>query len=450
MHQFANRRARLIEQMRNNGGGVAVIPTAREGLRNGDVEYPFRHDSYFYYLSGFEEADALIVLAVDPSPGARAQCILFCREKDPKTELWHGFRHGPEGARTVFGFDAAFPITTLEQRMPALLAGAPALYFCLGHDTGWDARVAAWLNALRGQARSGVRAPAAIYDVQVLLNEMRVVKDGSELASMRRAADISAEAHVRAMRRTRPGMTEYQIEAELLQAFRHHGAAGPAYPSIVAAGANTCVLHHNPGATVLRPGDLVLIDAGCEYESYAADITRTYPAAGKFSGTQKMLYEIVLAAQMAAIAAVKPGSRFIDPHHAAVRLLAQGMLDTGLLDKNKSGSVNDVIENSDYRRFFMCKTSHWLGLDVHDVGDYGEALEGGSVAAGRPSRILQAGMTMTVEPGIYIQPAPDVPERYWHIGIRIEDDVLVTANGHDVLSHGAPKTIAEIERCLER
>ncbi|OEZ56927.1 aminopeptidase P N-terminal domain-containing protein [Duganella sp. HH105] len=447
MHQFIQRRARLIEHMRSNGGGVAIVPTARELLRNGDVEYAFRHDSNFYYLTGFVEPDAVLVLVVDASRDGRAQSLLFCREKDVEHEIWHGFRHGPEGARDSFGFDAAFPVAELAQRVPSLLAGASAVYGCPGQDGEWDAQLASWLNAVRRQARSGVRAPAAIVDVRQLLGEMRVVKDDSELASMRRAAQISAEAQLRAMRCARPGMTEYQIEAELLYEFRRSGADAPAYPAIVAAGANACVLHHNPGAAVLKAGDLLLIDAGCEYQSYASDITRTFPVTGRYSGAQRTMYELVLAAQMAAIAAVKPGNRFSDPHDAAVRLLAQGMLDTGLLDRNKVGAVDDVVGNGDYRRFFMCRTTHWLGLDVHDAGDYGEAT---ASVADRPSRLLRPGMTLTVEPGLYIRPAPDVPEQYWHIGIRIEDDVLVAGGACEVLSHGVPKTIAEIEAVMTR
>ncbi len=450
MNPFAKRRATLLAHMRGNGGGVAIIPTARELIRNGDVEYAYRHDSYFYYLSGFAELDAVIVLVADANPAVAARSILFCREKDAEHEIWHGFRHGPEGARASFGFDAAFPIAALEQHMPALLAGAQALYFGFGRDAGWDAQLVSWLNGLRRQARAGVAVPLAIHDVQGPLNEMRLLKDEDELASMRRAAEISAGAQLRAMRFTRPGVSEYQIEAELLHEFRRHGADAPAYPAIVAAGANTCVLHHNPGATVLQDGELLLIDAGCEYASYASDITRTFPASGRFSTAQRSMYEIVLAAQLAAIAEVRAGNRFTDPHDAAVRVLAQGMLDTGLLDRHTSGTLDDVIDNGAYRRFFMCRTSHWLGLDVHDVGDYREAADGGTAAAERPARILRPGMTMTVEPGIYIRPAADVPEQYWHIGIRIEDDVAVTAGAGEVLSRDVPKTVAEIEAIMAR
>ena len=446
MNPYASRRAALIAQMQANGGGIAIIPTAHEVMRNNDVEYAYRHDSYFYYLSGFAEPDAVIVLVA----GAQPHSILFCREKDSEHAIWHGFRHGPEGARASFGFEAAFPISALEQHMPALLANAPALYFGFGRDTKLDVQVQHWLSALRRQARSGVAAPGVTHDVLALLDEMRLIKDDEEVASMRRAASISAGAQLRAMRFARPGMTEYQVEAELLHEFRHHGADAPAYPAIVAAGANACVLHHNPSAAWLLDGDLLLIDAGCEFNSYASDITRTFPVNGRFSAAQKTMYEIVLAAQIAAIAAVRPGNRFIDPHDAAVRVLAQGMLDTGLLDQNKLGALEDVIASGAYRQFFMCRTSHWLGMDVHDVGAYRESADAGGARAPdeRPWRMLRPGMAMTVEPGIYIRPAPGVPEQYWHIGIRIEDDVVVTANGCDILSAGVPKTVAEIEAAM--
>jgi Xaa-Pro aminopeptidase len=288
-----------------------------------------------------------------------------------------------------------------------------------------------------------------VHDVRVPLNEMRLFKDASEIASMKRAASISGDAHARAMRFSRPGVTEYQIEAELLHEFRSHGSDAPAYNSIVATGSNACVLHYRAGAAVLQEGDLVLIDAGCEYESYASDITRTYPANGKFSDAQKTLYEIVLDAQHAAIAAVKPGNRFIDPHDAALRVLVQGMLDTGLLDKAKLGSLDDVIAKGDYRQFYMHRTSHWIGMDVHDVGEYREAADAGDAKNEKPWRILRPGMALTIEPGIYVRPGPGVPEQYWNIGIRIEDDAVVTDKGCDIISNAAPKTVAEIESTMK-
>jgi Xaa-Pro aminopeptidase len=448
MMPYANRRAALIEHMRANGGGVAIIPTAREAMRNGDADYLYRHDSYFYYMSGFPEPEAVIVLVA--APQATARTILFCREKDVEREIWDGFRFGPEGARAEFGFDAAFPIAALDSEMPKLLADAPALYYGLGSDSGLDAQVQSWLTAVRRQARAGVSAPSMVHELHGLLNEMRLFKDAAEITSMKQAAAISAQAHARAMRVSRPGMTEYQIEAELLHEFRRHGSDAPAYTSIVATGANACVLHYRAGAAALKDGDLVLIDAGCEYASYASDITRTYPVNGKFSGPQKTLYELVLAAQTAALAEIRPGKRFNDPHDAAVRVLAQGMLDTGLLDQNKLGALDDVIANGDYRQFYMHRTGHWIGMDVHDVGDYREAEQAASASKEKPWRILRPGMVLTVEPGIYVRPAPGVPEQYWHIGIRIEDDALLTADGCEILSRDAPKTVAEIEATMKQ
>ena len=446
MTAFAARRAGLIAQMRAKGGGIAVVPTAHEAMRNSDAEYPYRHDSYFYYLSGFAEPEAVIVLIA----GEPSRAILFCREKDIEREIWDGFRYGPEAARASFGFDAAFPISALDAEIPKLMADAPALYYGLGSDAKLDVQVQSWLGAVRRQARSGIAAPAVFHDLHPLLNDMRLIKDDGEIASMKRAAAISAGAHARAMRFSRPGMTEYQIEAELLHEFRRHGSDAPAYTSIVATGSNACVLHYRAGSSVLQDGDLVLIDAGCEFDSYASDITRTYPANGKFSGPQRTMYEIVLAAQAAAVDAIKPGQSFIDPHNAAVRVLAQGMLDTGLLDGNKLGGLDDIIVNGDYRQFYMHRTGHWIGMDVHDVGDYREAADGSAPQPERASRLLRPGMALTVEPGIYIRPAPGVPEQYWNIGIRIEDDALVTESGCEIISGDAPKTVAEIESVMQQ
>ena len=444
---FAARRVRLIAQMQQRGGGIAIVPTAREVMRNSDADYPYRHDSYFYYLSGFKEPEAVVVLVAGADGASRS--ILFCRDKNAEREIWDGFRHGPEAARAAFGFDEAFGIETLDASLPTLMANVPALFYGLGRDEKFDARVHGWLASVRGQARSGVVAPAVVHDIKPLLDEMRLFKDAGEIAIMRRAATISGAAHARAMRMSAPGKTEYQIEAELLHEFRHAGSEFPAYTSIVATGANACVLHYAAGATILQDGDLVLIDAGCELGGYASDITRTYPANGRFSGPQKTLYEIVLAAQVAAIAAARPGAGFNDGHDAAVRVLAEGMLETGLLDRQKVGSVEDVIANEGYRQFYMHRTGHWLGMDVHDVGDYREAAAD-PVSGARPSRRLQPGMVLTVEPGIYVGPAEGVPEQYWNIGIRIEDDVAITEGGCEVLSASAPKTVAEIEGVMRK
>lgn len=441
---YADRRATLLKQMQAKGGGIAIIPTAPEVMRNRDADYPYRHDSYFYYLSGFTEPEAVIVLVCGEHAN---QSILFCREKNLEREIWDGFRYGPDAAREAFGFDAAYPIGALDTELPKLMADAPALFYALGSNEKLDAQVQRWLQGVRNQARAGVLPPASAYDVQVLLDEMRLKKDATEIDIMQRSADIAAAAHRRAMRIARPGLREYHLEAEILHEFRNNGSQFPAYGSIVATGANACVLHYRASDAELKDGDLVLIDAGCELDSYASDITRTFPANGKFSGPQKELYEIVLAAQTAAIAETAPGKRFMDGHDAAVKVLAQGMLDTGLLDKNKVGSLDNVIETRAYSQFYMHRTGHWLGMDVHDVGDYRDAYLNGNE---RPWRTLQPGMVLTVEPGIYVRPAEGVPKQYWNIGIRIEDDALVTENGVHILSAAAPKTVADIEALMQQ
>jgi Xaa-Pro aminopeptidase len=434
--RYAARRARLLAQM--PPGAVAVLPTAPEVTRNADSEYLYRHDSYFYYLTGFIEPEAAVVL-VAASGAAPARAILFCREKNLEREIWEGFRHGPQAARDAFGFDQAHAISALDDEIARLLANAPALYYAL--DGKLDARVASWLSAVRAKSRTGVTAPAVMADLLPLLDEMRLLKDDSEQATMQRAADISAGAHIRAMRAARAGMHEYELEAELLYEFRRNGAQAPAYNSIVAAGANACVLHYSANNAQALDGDLVLIDAGCELDGYASDITRTFPANGRFTAPQKRLYELVLAAQAAALAAIAPGLPYSGAHEAAVQVLAQGMLDLGLLQ----GTLDEVIADKRYTQFYMHGTGHWLGMDVHDVGQYRDVTQ-----EDKPSRALQAGMVVTVEPGIYVRPAQGVPQEYWNIGIRIEDDVLVTADGHTILSAAAPKTVAEIEQLMQQ
>ncbi|MES2316405.1 MAG: Xaa-Pro aminopeptidase [Pseudomonadota bacterium] len=440
MSAYAARRARLCAHMQP--GAVAILPTAPEAMRNSDTDYPYRHDSYFYYLTGFTEPDSVLVL-VAAKGDAPAQSILFCRQKNLEREIWDGFRYGPEGARTAFGFDAAFPIEDLDGEMTRLLSNASAAWYALGHSATLDLQMKTWLHNVRALARSGVTAPTVAHDLLAMLDEMRLFKDDGEQALMLRAATISGKAHERAMRASRPGMFEYEIEAELLHEFRRSGAQYPAYTPIVAAGANACVLHYNANKAQSRDGDLILIDAGCELDSYAADITRTYPVNGRFTAPQRILYELVLAAQAAALAVVRPGTVYTNIHDAAVRVLAQGMLDTGLLDKAKFGSVDDVIAERAHQQFYMHGTGHWLGLDVHDAGAYRDVN-----AEGKPSRALQPGMVLTVEPGIYVRPAAGVPEQFWNIGIRIEDDVLVTPDGHAILSECAPKLVADIERTM--
>jgi Xaa-Pro aminopeptidase len=430
LSRFAERRRALQARM---GRGVALVPTAPMRVRNRDSEYLFRFDSYFYYLSGFTEPEAVLVLVAGDEP----KSILFCRERDPARELWDGLRCGPEGAKASLGLDEAHPIETLDEQLPRLLANQPVLHYAPGADAAWDTRLMGWLNQVRAQARAGIAAPAEIRDLRTALDEMRLVKDDGELALMRRAASISAAAHERAMRATRPGRNEYEIEAELLYEFRRRGSQYPAYTPIVAGGANACILHYRENSARLADGDLLLIDAGCELDGYASDVTRTFPVNGKFSGPQKDIYELVLAAQGAAIAAVKAGRRWDEPHDAAVKTLARGFVDLGLC----SGSVEQVIETEDYRRFYMHRTGHWLGLDVHDAGEY---------KSGSEWRRLEPGMALTGEPGCYVRPSDKVPEAFWNIGVRIEDDVVVTAAGCEVLTSAAPKSVRDIEALVGR
>lgn len=438
---YRARRNRVLDEMVARGGGVAIQATAPERLRNRDSEFPFRFDSHFYYLSGFVEPDSVLALIAH---GEQRRAILFCREKSAEREIWEGHRHGPEAARERFGFDAAFAIGQLDEEMPKLIADVPALFFPLGADTGLDTRIQTWLAKVRAGARTGVRAPAQMIDLHTIVDEMRLVKDATEIATMRCACEISAAAHIRAMRACRPGLREYHLEAELLHAFRSHGAQAPAYNAIVAAGANACVLHYPAGDAPLRDGDLCLIDAGCELDGYAADITRTFPVGGRFTGPQRQIYDIVLAAQHAAFDQIRPGSHFNAPHEAAVRVLARGLLDLGLV----RGSLDAVLESGTYRQFYMHRTGHWLGLDVHDVGDYRAPATAAAAGNERPWRLLEEAMVMTVEPGLYLRPAENVPDAFHHIGIRIEDDVLVTPGGHTVLTAAAPTAAEEIEALM--
>jgi Xaa-Pro aminopeptidase len=422
---YANRRRRLVEAV---GAGVAVVPTAPERVRNRDSHYPYRFDSHFYYLTGFTEPEAVLVLTQDKS-------ILFCRDRNPEREIWDGFRYGPEAARERFGFDAAHPIAALDAEMEKLLENQPALYYPMGADPEWDARAIRWLNAVRAKVRAGIAAPERVQDVRAVIDDMRLHKDAHELGVMRRAARIAAGAHRRAIQRARPGRFEYEIEAELLYEFRRNGAQFPAYSPIVASGANACVLHYVFNDALLREGDLLLIDAGCELDGYASDITRTSPVNGRFSPAQREVYEIVLASQRAAMESVRPGKAWNDPHDAAVKVLAQGLIDLKLI----AGSLEEVLEKETYKRFYMHRTGHWLGLDVHDAGDYKR--QGNW-------RTLAPGMTLTVEPGLYIRAEDDIPERLRNIGIRIEDDVLVTDAACEVLTAEAPKAIADIEALM--
>ena len=428
---FRARRERLLARMAALGGGIAVLPTAQERARNRDTHYPFRFDSYFHYLTGFGEPEAAVVLVAADTP----KSILFCRAKDEEREIWDGFRFGPDAARERFGFDEAFTMGDFDGRLADLLANQATLWCGLGYDGEWDARLTRALNTVRANARSGAVPPHAIRDLRAELDEMRLIKDESELAIMRRAGAISGDAHRRAMAATRPGRFEYEIEAELLHAFRTAGSQSPAYPSIVASGPNACILHYVENDRRMADGELLLIDAGCELDGYASDITRSFPVNGRFSAAQRDVYELVLAAQSAAKDAIFPGANWNEPHDAAVRVLADGLLDLKLL----SGSLDAILEQGLYRRFYMHRTGHWLGRDVHDAGEYKRNGEW---------RALEPGMVLTVEPGCYIRPAEDVPEAFWNIGVRIEDDAVVTAGGCEFITDAAPRSVSDIEAAM--
>jgi Xaa-Pro aminopeptidase len=454
---YAQRRAHLAQLL--GPKGIAIIPTAPEQQRNRDADFLYRHDSYFYYLSGFTEPKAFLVITGD------GKTTLFCQPKDLEREIWDGYRLGPADAPARLGVDAAVSATELDAQMPALLDGRDAVWYPFATHKGLEARIDGWLGQVRARVRYGTLCPEQQRDLCGLLDEMRLVKDAHEQAVMRRAAEISAGAHIRAMQlsarmlRAGEAVREYHLDAELLHEFRRHGSQYPAYGSIVAAGANACVLHYRADTAPVRDGELVLIDAGCELDGYASDITRTFPANGRFSGPQRTLYELVLASQYAAVAATRAGARFTDPHEASVKVLAQGMLDLGLLDSNKVGTLDDVIEKRAYFQFYMHRTGHWLGMDVHDCGAYTEPSEIGQTSVrqdaltgdtivNRPARILQPGMVLTIEPGIYVRPAAGVPEAFHNIGIRIEDDAIVTASGCELISRGVPVAADEIEALM--
>ena len=424
---FLARRKRLLKAI---GDGVAIVPTAPEVIRNRDAHHPYRFDSYFWYLTGFPEPEAVVVLV----GGKRPKSILFCREKHEEREIWDGYRYGPKAAKTAFGFDAAYAIELLDKKLAEFLVDRDTLWHAIGHDTAWDTRIAKALNEVRAQTWTGKRAPRVIHDLRAELDAMRLVKDSAEAEIQQRSADIASAGHARAMHACRPGMAEYELEAELAYEFRKRGADAHAYTPIVAGGANACVLHYVANDKLLNDHTLVLIDAGCEVDGYAADITRTFPVNGRFNAPQRDVYEIVLAAQCAAITATAPGRHFMEGHDAAVRVLTQGLVDLKLL----TGDLNNLIDKGDYKRFYMHRTGHWLGLDVHDAGEY---------KVGDAWTTLQPGMTLTIEPGLYIRPADDIPLALAGVGIRIEDDVRVSETGCHVFTT-APKTIAEIEEVM--
>lgn len=429
--EIARRRKQLMAQMEPNS--IAIVPAAPERPRSRDTEYHYRQDSDFLYLSGFEEPQAVLVLIPGREHG---EFVLFVRERNREREIWDGYRAGPEGACSEFEADDAFPIDDIDEILPGLLEGKQRVYYSMGKDSEFDKHVMSWVNAIRAKVRSGATPPGEFLDLSHFLNDMRLFKSAAELRVMKEAGEISARAHVRAMKACKPGVMEYQLEAEILHEFHINGARFPAYNSIVGGGKNGCILHYIENSAPLKNGDLVLIDAGCELDYYAADITRTFPVNGKFSPEQKALYDICLQAQLDAIAECKPGKHWNDPHEATVRVITEGLVKIGLLE----GDVIELIKSEAYKEFYMHRAGHWLGMDVHDVGDY---------KVGGEWRVLEPGMVMTVEPGIYVAPDNERVAKKWRgIGIRIEDDVVITKDGNEVLTKDVPKTVAEIEALM--
>lgn len=448
LKEFQQRRLALVAKMAE---GIAIVPTAPEVIRNRDSHYPYRFDSHFYYLTGFKEPESVLVLIASDDSKSENKSILFCRDKDMEREIWDGFRYGPEAAKTEFGFDETYSIGQLDDMLPKLMANQFKLFYSLGANSDWDVKVMGWLNKVKDLARTGVSSPESIVDVRQLIDVQRLLKTPYEIDLMRRGANIAAGAHNRAMmfvagKFVKANQNEYaikenEVEAEFLHEFYKNGSQSPAYTSIVAGGANACTLHYNANNCVLNNGDLLLIDAGCELDGYASDITRTFPVNGKFSPAQKDLYELVLASQFAAIDAAKPNNHWNAPHEAALEILVQGFIDFKLC----KGTKEEVLENGSYRQFYMHRTGHWLGLDVHDVGQY--TIKEPKDKAGNWA-ILEPGNTLTVEPGCYVRPADNVPEHFWNIGIRIEDDVLITKIDNEVLTKNAVKTVADIEALM--
>ncbi|WP_288502463.1 Xaa-Pro aminopeptidase [uncultured Pseudomonas sp.] len=429
--EYARRRKALMAQMVPNS--IAILPAAAVAIRNRDVEHVYRQDSDFQYLSGFPEPEAVIALIPGREHG---EYVMFCRERNPERELWDGLRAGQEGAVRDFGADDAFPIADIDEILPGLIEGRERVYSAMGSNPEFDRRLMDWINVIRSKARLGAQPPNEFVALDHLLHDMRLYKSAAEVKVMRTAAEISAKAHVRAMQACRPGLHEYSLEAELDYAFRQGGAKMPAYGSIVAAGRNGCILHYQQNYAPLKEGDLVLIDAGCEIDCYASDITRTFPVSGRFSSEQKAIYELVLSAQAAAFAEIAPGKHWNHAHEATVRVITEGLVELGLL----KGDVQSLIESEAYRAFYMHRAGHWLGMDVHDVGDY---------KVGGEWRVLEPGMALTVEPGIYIAADNESVAKKWRgIGIRIEDDVVVTRQGCEILTSGVPRTVAEIEALM--
>jgi Xaa-Pro aminopeptidase len=431
--EYQRRRKQLMRMM--GQGSIAILPSAPVAVRNRDADYPYRPDSDFYYLTGFAEPEAVAVLI----PGRKsAEYVLFCRERDLEKEVWNGFRAGQEGACEIYGADDSFPIGDLNDILPRMIEQSERVYYAMGCNPELDKHMSEWISGIRANARAGVQGPLEFVALDHYLHDMRLYKSRSEIKTMRQAAKISAKAHRRAMQFCRPGLKEWQVEAEIIHECARSGARFQAYSPIVGGGANACILHYIDNDSELKDGDLLLIDAGCELEYYASDISRTFPVNGRFTPPQRALYELVLKAQEAAIEQVRPGNHWNDPHEAAVKVITKGLVELGIL----KGRVSTLIKNEKYKPYYMHRTGHWLGMDVHDVGDY--KIDG-------QWRLLEPGMVMTVEPGIYIpEGSKGVAKKWWNIGIRIEDDVVVTKDGHDVLSRDAPKGVEEIEALMAR
>ena len=429
--EFARRRHNLMQTMEQ--GSIAIVASSQELVRSRDTHFMFRQDSDFHYLCGFPEPNAVLALIPGREHG---EFVLFCNDKDPQQETWHGRRIGPEAACEKYGADDAFPIDDIDEILPGMMEGRHRIYYEMGKNTGLDNQIMSWVNKIRSQVKKGAQPPGEFIDLRHALHDMRLIKSAAELKLMKQSAEIAADAHKRAMQVCKPGMTELEIEAELHYEFTRQGARFPAYSSIVASGDNACILHYTENQSKLKNGEMLLIDAGAEYQGYASDITRTFPINGKFTPAQKELYNLVLEAQLAAIETVKPGNHWMQPHEAAVDVLTEGMIGLGILEGDKQA----LIEQEAYKQYYMHKTGHWIGLDVHDVGDYS--------IDGEP-RMLESGMVLTVEPAIYIPKDDDtVAKKYRGTGIRIEDDIVVTADGHEVLSAGVVKTVEEIETLM--
>lgn len=429
--EYARRRKALMAEMEPNS--IAILPAAPMYIRNRDVEHIYRQDSDFQYLSGFPEPEAVIALIPGREHG---EYVLFCRERDPARELWDGLRAGQDGAIAEYGADDAFPVGDIDDILPGLIEGRSRVYYAIGSNQEFDHRLMEWINTIRSKARQGAQPPNEFVALDHLLHDLRLYKSANEVKVMKHAAEISARAHIRAMQASRAGLYEYHLEAELDYEFRKAGSKMPAYGSIIAAGKNACILHYRENDAVLRDGDLVLIDAGCEIDCYASDITRTFPVNGRFSPEQKSIYELVLKANEEAFSHIAPGKHWNEAHEATVQVITTGLVELGLLQ----GDVQELIAAEAYKPFYMHRAGHWLGMDVHDVGDY---------KVGGEWRVLEPGMSMTVEPGIYIAADnQDVPKKWRGIGVRIEDDVVVTKTGCEILTGGVPKSVEEIEALM--